>query len=393
MNPPLLNDCMTSSPKTILFLTGTRADFGKIRSLIEQVDQSPDFQCNIFATGMHLLSRYDYTFEEIRKRGLSNIFLYMNQKASNSNEMDVVLANTILGLSNYISEFRPDLIVVHGDRVEALAGASVGALNNILVAHIEGGERSGTVDELIRHAVTKLSHLHFVSNEDARKRLIQLGEAPESIYVIGSPEVDLMLSEQLPALSDAKQRYSVDFDDYAIFLYHPVTTELDQLENNMRQINAALLESGWNFLVVYPNNDTGSDVIMAGLEGLKGHPRFRLFPSLRFEYFLTFLKNGRAIVGNSSSGVREAPVFGVPTINIGSRQLNRFKYPSIINVQEDRRAILQAMAAIPQNVQPTLHFGEGNSAEKFMAALQTPALWATAGQKQFQDIPINESNS
>ena len=377
---------MTNQPKTILFLTGTRADFGKIRSLIEQVDQSPDFQCNIFATGMHMLSRYDYTFEEIRKRGFSNVFMYMNQKASNSNEMDVVLANTIQGLSNYISEFKPDLIVVHGDRVEALAGAIVGALNNILVAHVEGGELSGTVDELIRHAVTKMSHLHFVSNEDARKRLIQLGEVPASIFVMGSPEVDLMLSDRLPTLPQAKQRYSVEFDDYAIFIYHPVTTELDHLENYMDDVIAALTESGWNYLVIFPNNDSGSDVIMAGLGRLEGNPRFRLFPSLRFEYFLTLLKHAKVIVGNSSSGVREAPVFGVPTINIGSRQMNRFNYPTIMNITENKIEILRAMQSLPSGIKPTLHFGKGNSAEKFMEALRNPALWETSGQKQFQDM-------
>jgi len=143
-----------------------------------------------------------------------------------------------------VRENRPDLIVVHGDRVETLAGATVGALNNILVAHIEGGERSGTVDELLRHSVSKLSHLHFVAHEEARTRLRQMGELPESIFVIGSPDIDVMLADRLPPLEEVCRHYAVPFRDYAIFIYHPVTTELASLRRNIANTVGALRASG-----------------------------------------------------------------------------------------------------------------------------------------------------
>jgi UDP-N-acetylglucosamine 2-epimerase (hydrolysing) len=372
--------------KTILFLTGTRADFGKLKPLMEAVERSDDFECHIFATGMHTLARYGSTYDEIRKADFKNIYLYINQMASSSSAMDMVLASTIQGLGHYIREFPPDMIVVHGDRVEALAGAIVGALNNLLSAHIEGGELSGTVDELIRHSVSKLAHLHFVAHEDARKRLIQMGEVGDSIFVIGSPDVDVMLSEDLPTLAHTKERYGVKFDEYAIFTYHPVTTELHLLRRHATEVVDALLASDANYLVIHPNNDTGSEMVFEALERVKGDPRFRFFPSVRFPHFLTLLKHAKAIVGNSSAGIREAPVYGVPTINIGTRQLNRFHYPSIIDVPEDRIAILNALRNLPTRVTPALHFGQGNSAKLFMEQLQNPDLWKTPRQKQFQDL-------
>jgi len=373
-------------PKKLLFLTGTRADFGKIKPLLQQVKNAPDFDYQIFVTGMHMLARYGSTIIEIQRAGFENIFPYVNQDASVHSQMDMVLANTIQGLGHYIREFPPDLIVVHGDRIEALAGALVGALNNILVAHIEGGEVSGTVDELIRHAVSKSSHLHFVANDEARQRLMQMGEAPTSIFVIGSPDIDVMLSDSLPALSEVKRKYEIPFDEYAIFLMHPVTTELPQLRRSIEEVLGAVEDSNVNFVIIYPNNDTGAEVILEGFARFESNPRIRIIPSLRFEYFLTLLKNARAIVGNSSAGIREAPVYGVPTVNIGSRQLNRFQYPSILNVAESKTAILDALQNLPAAVTPSLHFGRGESARLFMEQLRDPQLWQTPRQKQFQDL-------
>lgn len=383
---------MNNIPKKILFLTGTRADYGKLKPLIEKSENYPEFECHIFITGMHMLSRYGYTFVELQKAGHKNIFPYINQMHSTDAQMDVVLANTIQGLGHYVREFQPDLIVVHGDRVEALAGAVVGALNNIMVAHIEGGEVSGTIDELIRHAISKLSHLHFVANGVARKRLIQMGELPDSIYSIGSPDIDVMLSNRLPTLKETKQRYEISFRQYGVFIYHPVTSELHALRKNIADIMEALRATELNFVIIYPNNDPGSDIIMEAILQVKEHPRFRVIPSLRFEHFLTLLKHAKFIIGNSSAGIREAPVFGVPTINIGSRQMNRFCYPSIINVPEDKTAILHSLDNLPISVIPSTHFGKGNSAEGFMAALNNPNLWETPCQKQFQDVGLIDDN-
>lgn len=377
---------MKQEVKRILFITGTRADFGKIKPLIEEVEKSAEFEAYLFVTGMHTLSRYGSTINEIRKAGFKEIFSYINQDASVNSQMDLVLGNTIQGLGHYIREFPPDLIVVHGDRIEALAGSIVGSLASILVAHIEGGELSGTVDELIRHAVTKLSHLHFVSNDEAQRRLIQMGEVKEAIFVIGSPDIDVMLSDKLPSLSKVKRRYDIGFPEYGIFLYHPVTTELHLLRDHARTVVEAIEASDMNFVAIYPNNDSGGEIILEAFERFKGNPRFRVIPSMRFEYFLTLLKNAEVIVGNSSAGIREAPVYGVPTVNIGTRQLNRFNYDSILNVPDDNEAILHSLNNLPKTVVPSLHFGRGNSAGLFMTRLRDPKLWDTPRQKHFQDM-------
>lgn len=347
--------------KKILFITGTRADFGKLKPLMLKIENSENFECHIFATGMHTLSRYGLTYDEIRKTGFKNIFTYINQDASCNISMDIILSNTIEGINRYIHEFPPDMIVVHGDRVEALAGAIVGALNNVLVAHIEGGELSGTVDELIRHAVSKLSHLHFTSNENAKKRLIQMGEIDDSVFVIGSPDIDVMLSDSLPSLEKVKQRYDINFDMYGVFIYHPVTTEIDSLESNINTVIDALEKIEMNFVVIFPNNDMGSDIIIKALKRIENNPKYKIFPSLRFEFFLTLLKNAYVVIGNSSAGIREAPVFGVPTINIGTRQKNRFNSSSIINVDADKEAIIHAFNCFPLRLEPSYYFGDGNS--------------------------------
>lgn len=383
-------DTKNRACKRILFLTGTRADFGKLKPLIEQVEASPLFEASLFVTGMHMLSRYGYTLEEIQKAGFKKLFTYINQIESASAQMDLVLANTIQGLAYYVRECPPDLIVIHGDRVEALAGAIVGSLNNILVAHVEGGELSGTIDELIRHSVSKLSHLHFVANEEARTRLRQMGEAPDSIFVVGSPDIDVMLSQRLPSINEAQQRYGLPFPEYSIFLYHPVTTELPALRRNIGATVEALRASGRKFLVIYPNNDSGSDVILEHILPLKEDPNFRVLPSLRFEYFLTLLKHADAIVGNSSAGIREAPVYGVPTVNIGTRQLNRYRYPSIVNVPEGRESVQQALRQLPSHSVPSLHFGDGRSAQLFIERLLKESLWQVPRQKQFRDMQMTE---
>jgi len=377
---------MKQIPRRILFLTGTRADFGKLKPLIEVVEESQDFDAYIFATGMHTLARYGSTVNEIQKAGFKNIYTYINQDGAVNSQMDLVLANTIQGLGHYLREFRPDLIVVHGDRIEALAGAIVGAVNNILVAHVEGGELSGTIDELIRHAVTKLSHLHFVSNSDARRRLVQMGESEEVIFLIGSPDIDVMLSDKLPTLEHVKQRYEIPFSKYGIFIYHPVTTEQQLLKGRIETVLDSLEASSHNFVVIYPNNDPGAEIILGAYNRIRTNPRFRLIPSMRFEYFLTLLKNATAIVGNSSAGIREAPVYGVPVINIGNRQHNRFNLPSIINVAEDKSAIVSALTHLPPSITPSMHFGTGKSAKLFMGCLQHPKIWSTAHQKHFNDV-------
>lgn len=371
--------------KKILFLTGTRADFGKLKSLIRKVEEADGLEAHLFVTGMHMLSKYGMTAIEVEQSSFHSIYKYINQ--NNADTMDVILAKTIHGLSDYAKELKPDMIVVHGDRVEALAGATTGALNNILVCHIEGGEVSGTIDELIRHAISKMAHVHFVCNQGAKRRLVQLGELESSIYVIGSPDIDVMNSPFLPSLETVKEKYEISFSDYAIFMYHPVTTDTENLPYNISQTVQALVGSDDNFVVIYPNNDHGSEIIIKELERVKNNQRFKVYPSIRFEYFLTLLKNAQYMIGNSSAGVREAPYYGLPSINLGNRQANRANAKSILNSSENCQSILEKiLLAKNSKYDAEIEFGEGRSDELFIDVLKSSKVWTISRQKQFVDM-------
>jgi len=374
--------------KKIVFLTSTRADFGKLKPLLIKIEHSKQFECYVFVTGMHTLSKYGSTFKEVINQGYKNVSVFMNQ--THLTDPDIVLANTVTGFSNFIKEVKPDMIVIHGDRIEALSGAIVGAFNNILVSHIEGGETSGTIDEIIRHTITKLSHLHFVANNKAKTRLVQMGESKKSIFVIGSPDIDVMISKRLPGLKNTKKHYDIKFKNYAILIYHPVTTEIDSLQNEVSELVSAAIESEKNYVVVYPNNDNGTDVILEEYKRLKHKNNFKIFPSVRFEFFLTLLKNADFILGNSSAGIREAGVYGIPSINVGTRQKNRSKNKNIENVRLKIPNILKSIEKIEsKKFKPNFEFGIGKSSDKFYSVLKKNKVWDTPIQKHFVDIKNN----
>ncbi len=373
--------------KKIVFLTGTRADFGKIKSLIHAIDTHPNFTPYVFVTGMHLQTLYGYTLLEVQREGFTHIHTFENH--THETTMDLTLAKTIEGLSAYVKNIQPDLMVIHGDRVEALAGAIVGSLNNILVAHIEGGELSGTIDELIRHATSKMSHWHFVANEMAKKRLIQMGELEETIAIIGSPDIDVMQSVNLPDIKTVKTYYEIPFDQYGVVLFHPVTTEVQNMSIYAQQLVAALIQSKQSYVVIYPNNDLGSQTVLQAFDILQSNTNFRIIPSLRFEYFLTLLKHAAFLIGNSSAGVREAPYYGVPTINIGTRQHNRTNNPNILHVGYGVEEIIDAIQQAKdykKRIVPIQEYGYGNSTQLFVDVLTQEAFWQLQPQKQFQDL-------
>lgn len=377
--------------KKIVFLTGTRADFGKLKSLISISQNSSEFEVHIFVTGMHMNSLYGSTVDEVIKAGFKNIYKYINHNSGET--MDKTLAKTIEGFSQYISYIKPDLIVVHGDRLEALGGAIVGSFNNILVAHIEGGEVSGTIDELIRHSVTKISHIHLVANSEAQKRLIQLGEFEKSIFILGSPDLDLMDEKSLPSLKKVKDYYDILFDDFAIAMFHPITTEYENIRAYAKNFVDALIESDTNYILIYPNNDLGSKEILEEIEKLKTSDRIKIFPSLRFEYFLRLLKESQFIIGNSSAGIREAPYYNVPTVDIGTRQNNRAKLNTIFNSSYEKEVIIGAIKKVKEIKKETedikknkFHFGKGRSDKLFLKLLNSEEFWNIQHQKQFQEI-------
>ena len=378
------------------FLTGTRADFGKLKPLIRGAASLEGVRVSVVVTGMHLLERYGSTVIEVRRlqpevRVVE--FANQTQRTGASETMERVLANTISGLGDVIDSDRPDLLVVHGDRVEALAGASAGALRNVAVAHVEGGELSGTIDGILRHAVSKLSHLHLVANDDAARRVIQLGEDPETVFVIGSPDIDVMLSDDLPPLAQVLADYEIPFDDFSLVLFHGVTSEpAEAIRSSAEALVASLRRFGGNAVVVYPNNDPGSEQILDAYRTMEGDERVRIFPSLRFEAFLTLLRHARLLVGNSSAGVREAPIYGVPSVNIGQRQRGRHRHPTIVDAEPHEAAILDALATASSmdRADTHLHFGTGRSAECFRELLADERIWQLGADKVFRDIVFNE---
>lgn len=373
--------------KKILFITGTRADYGKIKSLMKTMDDSEKYEVYIFVSGMHLLPKYGSTYKEVLKDGYKNVHVAFGQW--HTENMSYNLGNVLTSMAAYVQQIEPDMILVHGDRIDALAGAITGALNNILVAHIEGGEISGTIDDSIRHAISKFAHLHFVCNEEAKKRIIQLGESEDKIFVIGSPDIDVMISDTLPSLEKAKAYYDIEFDEYGIFMYHPVTTEVTKLSRNIEKVIWALKESGKNFIVIYPNNDLGTEIILEKVRELDHQKHFVVYPSLRFEYFLTLLKHAKMIVGNSSAGIRESGIYGIPAIDIGTRQHGRYNIDVLKNIQhvsEDEDEILEAIKNADKYAIKGTDFGNGNSTEKFLSVLENEHIWSGNIQKEFIDL-------
>lgn len=368
--------------KKILFITGTRADFGKIKTLILKLEKSKKFKVYLVITGMHLLSKYGSTVIEV-KESFPKVkkFIFKNQIKSET--QDLIIARTISKSSKILKKVKPDLVFVHGDRVETMAMTLAASLNNILVAHIEGGEVSGTIDEHIRHSVSKLSHIHFVSNKKAASRIERLGEFKKTIHIVGSPDYDLMFSKSLPSLNMVKKKYAIEFDKYAISILHPVTTELKLLSINTKIYFDSLKKIKKNFIIIYPNNDPGSDIIINKFKKLKKMKNFRILKSMRFEYFLTLLKNCNFIIGNSSAGIREAPAYGIKTINVGSRQNGRVSNKIIKTIKFSETSLINnCLKKVEKKKRKIKIFGNGKSAEKIFKIISKKNFWSTPIQKK-----------
>lgn len=372
--------------RSILFVTGTRADYGKLAPLATVV-RDAGFDVSFFVTGMHMMARYGLTKTEVHRMSGVRVHEFLNQRPDDP--QDIVLAKTVIGFSDFVQEMHPDLVVIHGDRIEATASALVTATNYIRSAHIEGGEVSGTIDEVLRHCNTKLASHHFVSSDDAARRVQALGEPPEYIHVIGSPELDVHGMDSGVTLDEVKRRYEIAFDDYGICTFHSVTSEPDTMGQQAEAFFAALQDSRRQFVVIAPNNDPGSHCIFAVIDKLP-KAQFRVIPSLRFNYFSELMKNAACIVGNSSAGVREAPFLGIASLDVGSRQTNRALSPTVTAVMaSDRTGILDFMAnrwgaRFPRHCA----YGQGLASTRFLEVLQRAEFWDSPLQKTFHEGPV-----
>lgn len=373
--------------RKILFITATRADFGKLKSLINITKKNKMFTAHIVVTGMHMMKSFGDTHVEVDKFFKTKVIKFKNQSLGDN--LDSILAKTIEKFSKIVDKIKPDLIVIHGDRIESLACSLVGSLKHILTAHVEGGEVSGTIDDTIRHAVTKLSHIHFVGNNKAKTRVINMGEKSNSVFTIGSPDMDILLSNKLPSMEFVKKRYGIKFKNYAILLWHPVTSMLSRLKKDTLKLVNFINKYNQNFVIIHPNNDPGSKIILDIYKKKLKSKRHKIFKSIRFEYFVSLLKHSKFIIGNSSAGIYEAPIFGVPTINIGNRQNRRLKTRVIKDLEIDDLNLYKIESFIKKYKKiKKRYYGKGNANKKFFKEIKKNGIWNISRQKYFSDIKI-----
>ncbi|XP_045197267.2 uncharacterized protein LOC123551991 [Mercenaria mercenaria] len=374
-----------NSTRDLVFLTCTRADFSKMSPLIHEALKA-DIPVTIWVSGMHLEEEFGSTYMEIVKI-FSSTHAKIVFRPNKSKSMSQRFINTANEFKRWLHP-SVEMVFVHGDRIESLACTAVAVLENIKVCHIEGGELSGTIDESLRHAITKLAHIHLVSNECSRLRLLQLGEDEARIRVVGSPEVDAWLDNNV-SFSDVKKRYDIVFEehDFMVLLYHPVTISFDPHE--IKHVVQCCIASESNFVVIKCNNDTNYETILKEYTKFKHNPHFKYLPSLRFEHFVSLIKHSNGLIGNSSVGVRETPVLGIPSLNIGNRQRNRStEARSIIHIPDHREmsaATLKLMKNIPR-VEPVTEFGSSGCATRLGEFIRECDLREINTQKYFVDI-------
>ena len=373
--------CSDFKPFDLLFVTGTRADYGKLEPLaLAAVNQG--HRVTFFVTGMHMMEKYGLTKIEVQRESRFQVVEFINQREGDP--QDIIFAKTVVGFSDFLKEHHPDLVVIHGDRVEALACSLVCATNYVRCAHVEGGEVSGTIDEQFRHCNTKLSTYHLVSSEEARQRVIRLGEVPEMVHVIGSPELDCHRRPSGVTIDEVLRHYEIESYEYGVCIFHPVTSESDTMREQAYSLFRALAGSGRYFVVILPNNDPGSDAIFEAIDDLP-RDQFCVLPSMRFSFFSELIRNARVIIGNSSMGVREAPFLGVPSLDIGSRQSNRASGTSIWHCsaynEESIRRFLSSNWG--KRFPRSQSFGDGDASQRFVEFLSETELLGKPQQKYF----------
>jgi len=314
--------------------------------------------------------------------------MYRKNRKDSGSEMTRALGRSIIELSSIIEKLKPDIILAGFDIGSNLAGAIVGSHMNILVSHVEGGDVTGTIDESIRHATTKFAHLHFTSNEQATKRLIKMGENPNFIFTVGSPVLDSISKIKPIRISTLEKKYGVNFQEpFVVVLQHTVTTELDKVNENLLKTIEAIKELNIPAIVIRGNADAGSQKMQKTLKNSK----IIVYPTIPSNEFINILKKSSALIGNSSSGIIEAPFLHVPTINIGTRQQGRLKAGSIINVEYDKNKIKKAINKALFNKKflnkvkncKSLH-GNGNSSKKIIRILENLNMKKIPIQKKLE---------
>ena len=340
--------------RKICVVTGTRAEYGLLCRLMRLIQESPDTRLQVIATNMHLSPKYGNTYQEIEKDGFTiDCKIPIIDEFAPDNAVTTVksMATALSGFAEAYNTLKPDLVVVLGDRYEILAAATAALIERIPIAHLHGGEvTEGAYDDAIRHSITKMSHLHFTSTEEYRKRVIQLGEQPDRVFYVGAPGVENI--KKFPLMSKEEVEESVNFklDENTILVtYHPVTLGEHTAEKDIKEFIAALEErKDLRVFFTMPNSDTGSQAIVDAINAFVANNSDRAvaYKSLGVIRYLSVMRQVAAVVGNSSSGLVEVPSFGIPTLNIGDRQKGRIAAESVYNCNSDKVSILAGLEVI-----------------------------------------------
>lgn len=338
--------------RKVCFITGSRAEYGLLSGLMKAVQSDSDMVLQIIATNMHLSPEFGLTYREIEKDGLSidkKVNMLLSSDTANGTAKSVGLGT--IGFADAFDDLQPDVLVVLGDRYEILSAVSTALFYKIPVAHLHGGEISeGAYDDCIRHAVTKMSHLHFTSTEEYRQRVIQLGEQPERVFNVGAIGIENI--KQVPLMSKEELEADLNFklgEKSFLVTYHPVTLENSTAENQINHLLAALEQfPDYQVIFTYPNSDTDGRIIIERINQFveRYHNRSMAISSLGLRRYLSALKQVTAVLGNSSSGIIEVPSFGIPTLNIGDRQKGRIAAESVIHCGYSTTEIVEGIERI-----------------------------------------------
>jgi UDP-N-acetylglucosamine 2-epimerase (non-hydrolysing)/GDP/UDP-N,N'-diacetylbacillosamine 2-epimerase (hydrolysing) len=332
--------------RKIAVVTGTRAEYGILYPVLKAIQAKPDLRLLLIVTGMHLSHEFGYTFKEIGKDGFKiSAKVDMLLSSDSLGAMTKSIGLGIIGMAQAWEQLRPDIIVVFGDRVEPLAAAIAGAYMNIPVAHIHGGDSpKAGLDEYARHAITKLANIHFPATKKSSDRIVRMGEDEWRVHQVGSPALDVILNEPLLSAKALTKELDLNLSQPLILLIqHSVTTQADKAPKQMRKTLEAVTEAGYPTVLIYPNSDAGGRKMIEVIKEYENYPFIKIFKSLPRRKYLSLMKAVSLMVGNSSSGIVEAPSFGLPVVNIGTRQEGRERGNNIIDTGYDKQEIIQAI--------------------------------------------------
>ena len=360
-----------------MFITGSRGEWGYIRPILNLIKSRQDVKAVLVVTNMHLLPSYGNSYKEIENDGIKIDYkVHMSLDGYSHYTQAKSLAIFLNSLPDIIEKEKPDWILLSGDRGEQLMGAIAGSYTYTPVAHIQAGELSGNIDGMTRHAIGKFTHMHFAANQDAADRLIKLGEESFRVHNVGAPQIDEIVNSTYTELDEIEKKLLVNIrDGYLLAVMHPVTEEADKAGKQAEIFIKALNRINLPKVVILPNNDAGSTNVKKAINSFR-FGEYYMYANLKREDYLGLLKNCRCIVGNSSSGLLEAPSFQVAAVNIGRRQNLRFRGINVIDVNFEEDAIVGAMEkAMSPDFQKMLKencinpYGDGHSSQRILDLL------------------------